>query len=161
MARNTDFKLNLANMPASLWKRTLAYIIDVFIVNFVVAFPFKNMIQLDSVTTFSDTYHYLSSAPELTQKLFFVFLAIGTLTVLYWAVFEYRLKQSIGKMIMNISVKSTKGDLTFRATILRNLSKVSSLTLAFDVFYLLYKKTNQRYLEKLSGTEVIEGASLK
>ena len=127
----------------------------------VIIFPFKNMVQLNSGSKFSDTYNYLTSAPELSQKLFFVFLTIGILTILYWAVFEYRLTQSIGQMIMHISVKSTKGDLSFRSSVMRNLSKVSSFTLALDVFYMLYKKTNQRYFEKLSGTEVIEGVSLK
>ena len=154
-------KLNMPQMPASLWKRAAAYLIDVFIINFVVIFPFKEMIRIDSGASFRETYTYLSSAPELSYKLFLVFVAIGALTILYWAVFEYRLKQSIGKMFMHISVKSVNGNLSFRYAVIRNLSKVSSLLLAFDVIYMLYKKSNRRYLEVVSKTEVVEGVHLE
>ena len=154
-------KLNMPQMPASLWKRASAYLIDVFIINFVVIFPFKEMIRIDSGASFRETYTYLSSAPELSYKLFLVFVAIGALTILYWAVFEYRLKQSIGKMLMHISVKSVNGNLSFRYAVIRNLSKVSSLLLAFDVIYMLYKKSNRRYLEVVSKTEVVEGVHLE
>jgi len=148
------------NMPASLLKRTFAYLIDVIVVNFVIMWPFKEIINIKT-DNFSETYNILASTPGLTYKLFLSFLVIGTLSILYWAVFEYRIKQSIGKMIMNISVKPLSGELSFRAAVLRNLSKISSLLLAFDVAYMLYKKTNQRYLEELSNTEVIEGVELK
>lgn len=148
-------------MPASLLKRALAYFIDVIAVNFVVMWSFKEIISINTTGNFSETYNYLASTPGLTYKLLLVFLAIGTLTILYWAVFEYRLRQSIGKMIMNISVKPLSGELSFRAAVLRNISKISSLLLALDVVYMLYKKTNQRYLEELSDTEVVEGVDLK
>lgn len=147
-------------MPASLLKRTFAYLIDVIIVNFVIMWPFKEIIDI-KIDNFSETYNILSSTPGLTYKLFMAFLVVGALSILYWAVFEYRLKQSIGKMAMNISVKPLSGELSFRAAVLRNLSKISSLLLVLDVVYMIYKKTNQRYLEELSNTEVIDGVELK
>lgn len=161
MPRHLKSRAHLPQNPAALWKRVIAYLIDVLIVNFVIIFPFRKMTQLNSGSSFSDTYSYLSSAPGLSYKLFLVFLAIGVLTILYWAVFEYRLMQSIGKMVMHISVRSVSGKLSFRSAIIRNISKVSSPFLALDVIYMLYKRSNQRYFEVVSGTEVVEGVNLK
>lgn len=159
MMARFSHKTALLQNPAALWKRVVAYLIDALIVNFIVVFPFRERIRLDSVSSFSETYNYLSSAPGLSYKLFLVFLAIGTLTILYWAVFEYRLKQSVGKMAMNLSVRHVTGNMSFRSAVVRNLSKVSTLILALDVAYMIYKKSNRRYLEIISNTEVVEGVS--
>lgn len=156
-------RLNLPirlNNAAALWKRAVAYFIDVLVVNLIIVLPFRKLLEFPS-GSFSEVYSYLSSYPEITYSLFFVLLSVSLLMVLYWAVFEYKLSQTIGKMAMNISVKSVSGKMSFRSAFVRSISKMSSFLLFLDFLYLVYKKSNQRYLEVLSNTEVVDGVSLK
>ena len=81
--------------------------------------------------------------------------AVSILTVLYWSVFEYNLKQSPGKMLLKIYVNPTDKNLTFSHAVVRNLSKMSGLLLLIDCLYMVIKKTNQRYLETVAKTEVL------
>ncbi|MEK6936579.1 MAG: RDD family protein [Nanoarchaeota archaeon] len=130
-----------------LWKRVLAYIIDVIIVNLIIVYPFKGFFG-----NFDDVI-----IKELGSEIFMVVLIISILTVLYWALLEFFLKQSVGKSLMNIYVRSTDKELGFWQCVLRNLSKINTILLIIDSLKVLLKKDYQRYLEKLSRTEVVDG----
>ncbi len=148
------------NIPAALWKRVIAYFIDVLLINIIIVYPFRNLLSIDENASFTEIYNHLLASPSAVYNLFLVSLSIMALMVLYWGIFEYRFSQSIGKMLMRISVISVNGNkLGFWQAMFRNLSKISSLLLGIEVIYMLYKKSSQRYLELVSGTEVIEGSA--
>ena len=75
--------------------------------------------------------------------------------MIYWIILEYKVRQSIGKYIMNIYVTSTTKNLGFSQVIIRNITKISLPLLILDVLYMINNK-GQRYTEKLSNTKVIE-----
>lgn len=129
---------------APFWKRLFAYIIDVLIVDVVVAYPFEK--QLGKINGFS---------LSLSGDLFIAVLIIGILTVFYWAILEYSMRQSIGKMVMRIFVNAPQKT-NMWMFLLRNLSKISVLTLALDSLYMFATKQHRRYFEILSNTEVLE-----
>lgn len=129
---------------ASLWKRVFAYIIDVLIVDVVVVYPFEKYFGKMNGFSFN-----------ISGNLLVAVIVIAILTIFYWAILEYSMRQSIGKMVLGIYVSTAK-KFTFWQFLIRNIPKISSLTIILDSLYMLMTKQHQRYFEKLSNTEVLE-----
>ena len=126
---------------APLWRRVFAYIIDGLIIGVIVIYPFEKYFGKINSLSFSG-------------DLFIASIVIAILTVFYWAILEYSMRQSIGKMVFGIYVNAPKKT-TLWPFVLRNLTKVSSFTLGLDVLYMLITRQHQRYFEKMSNTEVL------
>ena len=157
-------KLKAKFFPATIWKRGLAYIIDLFVINLIIIMPFQKILE-DLGKGFSgkgflEIYRFLTSNPSQLQaiipKLFVIFLVIALLSILYWAILEYKIGQSIGKILMRIYVKSQTGNLTFKQCFLRNVTKISTFPLILDASYMIFTKGYQRFFEKISKTFVLE-----
>ncbi|MBS3171843.1 RDD family protein [Candidatus Woesearchaeota archaeon] len=141
-------KLKKIVAPVKLWKRIVAYLIDVIIVNLIIVYPFRD---------FFGNFENDIIVKEIGPEIFMVFFIISILTILYWALLEFFLKQSIGKALLNIYVRSTEKELKFWQCIVRNLSKINTLLLIIDSLNIIFRKDYQRYLEKISNTEVVDG----
>lgn len=159
---NLHMKLKVQFFPASLWKRAFAYIIDVFVINLVIIMPFQKVLeelgQGFADKSFFETYKVLmqSELQAIIPKLFFIFTLISLLSVLYWAILEYKIGQSVGKILFNIHVKSQTEKMTFWQCFLRNVTKVSTFPLILDASYMIFTRGYQRYFEKISRTFVVE-----
>ncbi len=157
-------KLKVKFFPASLWKRALAYIIDVFVINLIIIMPFQKLLEGlgkgFSGKGLFETYKFLLSSQTQLQtvlpRLFLIFLIISVLSILYWAILEYKLGQSVGKILFNIYVKSQTKQLTFWQCFLRNVTKVSTFPLILDASYMIFTRGYQRFFEKMSKTFVAE-----
>ena len=145
--------------PASLTKRIIAYLIDFLIISLIVALPFNkilNSIKQDNFN-FYYNFNYLINNPSQVTQLILISIFIIILSISYWTILEFKLRQTIGKIITNIKVASKKKNFTISQCIVRNLSKPITIIFLFDIIYLLLnKKQNQRYLEKISDTVVIQ-----
>lgn len=155
-------KLKVKLFPAALWKRAFAYVIDVFVINLVIIMPFQKVLEElgkgFADRGFFETYKILTQTElqAILPKLLFIFTIISFLSVLYWAVLEYKIGQSVGKILFNIYVKSQTEKLTFWQCFLRNVTKVSTLPLILDASYMIFTRSYQRYFEKISKTFVVE-----
>ncbi|MDI6737960.1 MAG: RDD family protein [Nanoarchaeota archaeon] len=149
-------RFKLQEFPAALWKRVVAYLIDSLVLSVVVASPFQNFFMGMEKHGFS----YYFTRFEVTGKITLVVFAIAALMLIYWAFMEFRFSQTIGKIIMKIHVHSLKGNLTLRQCIMRNITKISSILLLVDCIHIYTSKTHQRWLEKVSNTEVVEALQL-
>lgn len=156
-------KLNLpkSSMVANavLWKRGVAFIIDLFIINFIIIGPFRSIIQkLIPSDSFSETYSYIQQNPALSNKIMALSIVIGVLILLYFMLFEYKLKQTIGKMIMNVYVISDLKELRLWQCFIRNLLFIPIFPLPLlwiaDIVFLLWK--NIRFSEVISKTRLVE-----
>ncbi|MFH1638252.1 MAG: RDD family protein [Candidatus Woesearchaeota archaeon] len=143
-------------IPAVMWKRAVAYIIDLLIINFVVLLPFQSLISFGGNMGIIDSFKFFSQNAGIAQRFLLMSLVVMIITILYWAVFEYRYGQTVGKLIMKLEVSSMAGKLTFAQCFLRSISKVSTFVLAIDCIPLILGKGHQRYLERTSATEVVE-----
>lgn len=147
---------NLPNyIPAPLWKRVIAYFIDTLILGLFVETSFLTL----SKKAFGDLSEktFLSLAiPEVTSLIIIVSLVIALLSLLYWSILEYKLGQSIGKMLFKIYVVSDRKELTFLQTLVRNIAKTSSILLILDSLALLGFPYHKRFTEKWSQTHVIQ-----
>ena len=131
---------------APLWKRVVAYIVDIFVISFLVVTPFSGFFDAD-VESFADLFAF-----NFSSEVIFVGIAIAILTLLYWSFLEWRFQQTVGKILLRIRVK---GNITLWQAVTRNVTKLSTLILILDVLYMFYTKKHQRYFEKLSKTEVV------
>ena len=122
-------------------KRVVAYIVDIILISLILA-------PLLRVTLTTDIFDVRSAL---------VGLAYLIVTLLYFVLMEYYLNQTIGKMLLGISVKNNlKGDLLLGQVILRNLTKIATLLIILDTLYLYIKRSDQRYFEVISKTRVVE-----
>lgn len=151
-------KLVFQKKPASLFKRAIAYFIDILIIDLIIVLPFnkpiKNITGQDN--GFFAFYNFILNNPEKIAQLALISLIISILSLAYWSILEFKLRQSIGKMIVNIKVMSKKRRFSFWQCIVRNISKPITILFLFDILYLILKKEKQRYFEKLSNTIVVE-----
>jgi uncharacterized RDD family membrane protein YckC len=137
---------------AALWRRIVAYIIDVMVVSFIVVGPFSNKL-VSSVEGASFTELFVNVQNSLSGEAFFVGLVVALLTLVYWTFLEWKFNQSIGKMLLRIQIFPKK--VSFNQAMLRNVTKLSTFVLAVDVIYMIFTKGNQRFFEKLSNTMVV------
>ena len=139
-----------------LWKRALAYIADILVVNLVIVLPFKTIIKNLSITSDANPFNFLASTSLSSLKpLIYISIVIAILTILYWSMLEYSIQQSIGKILFRIKVMSTnKRKLSFWQCLVRNITKISTIVLLIDSLYMI-KSHHLRYFEKISSTKVI------
>jgi hypothetical protein len=142
---------------ASLWRRVIAYIIDILLVATVVTYPLQSMFDDIPQQSFTSLFSYLQNHSDLAFRMAGVFLAIALLSIFYWTILEYTLHQSVGKLLLNISVVSTTKQFTFFQCFVRNIPKFSNILLILDCSFMFFKGGNQRFFETLSNTEVVQG----
>jgi len=149
--------LNVKEVDASLFKRIIAYLIDIIVINLVIIIPLGPVLNSTSATfSSSSLFGVYQQGMALGWEFFVISLFISLMTILYWAILEYYLKQSVGKMIMRIYVRHLTKKIMFWQALLRNVTKISTMFLLLDIAYMLVSKTNQRYFERLSYTTVVE-----
>lgn len=142
-------KLTNKYIPASLWRRFLAFIVDMFVVNLVVSLPFHGYLR--KIGSLSILFG--SNDKGLTIISFLIVI----LLLFYFSFLEWKLGQTFGKMLFNIYVIPTNSKiLTFNQSFLRNVTKPFSIVLLVDVVYMFFKRGNQRLFEVFSRTAVVE-----
>jgi len=96
-----------------------------------------------------------AASNEMSFSIFLLDFVLALVFILYFALLEFKLSQTVGKMMMGLEVKSVIGELTFRQCFMRNISKMSVMFLFIDSIYGLFKGTRRRFLEKYSSTVVV------
>ena len=154
---------------ASLLKRALAFLIDLIVLNIVIVGPFKKVFLsiIPESGNFSELYNHFVNHPEITGKLTTLMIFITILIMLYFIILEWKLGQTLGKALLGIYVVRVGDDKkekikkpSFFNAILRNLFLIPFMPFALlwiiEPISILLTKTNQRLLELLSKTQVIE-----
>ncbi len=149
----------------SLWKRGFAFLIDIFIINILVSFPFRN--KFDSIIGkdvynkgFFEVYNTISAIPPENIKEILLLISVISVvsSLIYFTALEYKLGSTLGKMLFKIKVVSDKKKPSIKQFIIRNITKSLFLTnfsflLLIDLFYVLYSG-DRRLTEKWSETHV-------
>ncbi len=148
--------------PASIWKRLLAFIIDLFVIDFVCSYPFRKL--LDGVIPqgdFSEVYSFLANVGELRGLILSVSIAWGAAAMLYFALLEYyNSGQTIGKMVLDIKVESERKNLYFWQCLVRSIFLIPifpiMLLWILDPLWLVYTKGQKRLSDLIAMTKVTE-----
>lgn len=160
----TDFG-PLINDRASLWKRVAAFIIDLFIIYLAVSpltVVLAKEIGIDNSIGFStikNAFYDQEKFANASRIVIIIMATISLMSLFYWTMLEYYFKQSIGKMLMRISVVSLTKELKLWQILVRNITKASSVTslsilFLIDIIYMLFNANRQRLSEVISKTEV-------
>lgn len=152
--------------PAVLWKRALAFIIDLLVVDLFIFSQFREIIlsSIGGDVGFSAAYHFLLTNPQISKALLYIFILASLFTVSYFILLEYLAGQTVGKMIVNILVVSVREPQRVEAPSLLQCLVRSVFLLPvvpfiimwlIDPIYYLFTK-DQRFSEYLSQTRVVE-----
>jgi len=142
-------------IPAPLWKRLLAYIVDALIIGILVEASFIGLSK-KAFGSLSEKTFLSVAIPEITLSIIIMTLVIAVLSLLYWSVLEYKLGQSLGKMLFKLYVVSETEKLTFAQALVRNIPKTSSWLLIIDSLALLRYPYHKRFTERWSQTYVVD-----
>ena len=83
-------------------------------------------------------------------------LLLAILIIVYFTYLEGSKGKTIGKSLMNIKVKSIEGDLSYKKTFIRNLSKILWFPVLIDLLAAYFTKSSSlRLLDKYAGTYVV------
>ena len=164
-------KLNLPEKkvyvgPATMWKRILAFVLDLLILDFFVLSFFRGIMEQLNLGAggLAATYHMLDKNPAQAQALVMLFMLLVLLVFVYFVLLQYLTGQTIGGMLFNIQVVSQEGKKFGKAgfwqCVLRNLFFIPAIPFIFlwviDPLYLFFTKKGQRLTERISKTKVIE-----
>ena len=153
--------------PALVWKRVIAFMIDMLIINLVVFFPFRGLFEdiLPKDYSFSEAYKFLSGSTDYAGFLTSVSLIMSVLIIMYFYMMERKMSQTIGKMLMKIYVAGDNKELKAWQLLARNIVFIPLfpfvLLWVLDPLFMFFTKTNQRLSEVLSRTKVVEKYSLE
>ncbi len=146
---------------ALVWKRIVAFFIDMLIITLFILFPFRRLFEdiIPKTYSFTEAYRFLISAENASYTVI-VYLAASILMFLYFYILERRMGQSIGKKIMGIYVTSDANKVKGWQYLVRNLFLISifpfDLLIIVDPLFMLFHKNSQRLSEILSNTKVVE-----
>jgi uncharacterized RDD family membrane protein YckC len=158
-----DKTMNNTNNIVGFWRRALAFILDLFIINLVIVSPFREMFSkyfyngslsqgLSQSLSFSETI--------LPSNLYWAVFLIFLLALLYFAFFEYYLGQTPGMMLLRIkaiSLKEKDGQIKLWSAIVRNCYILPFFPFyifwIIEPLYLAFYK--ERLLEKITFTKTI------
>lgn len=83
-------------------------------------------------------------------------LLLALVIICYFTYLEGRYQKTIGKSLVGIKVRSIDGDLTYKQTFIRNLSKILWIPILIDLLLgKLIKNGPIRILDKYAKTEVV------
>jgi len=135
---------------ASNWKRFASFLVDSLILSTIITKPLGSLIEKKAPESFADLLSL-----DL-GNIFLVASLISVINLIYWVILEYKIQQTLGGLVFGIQARAEKGKLTLTQTILRNLTKLSSIVLFIDVLGILFSKKRQRFTERLTKTITLE-----
>ena|SRR3989338_208750 len=147
---------------ALVWKRILAFIIDIGILFIFVFFPLRNLLRayITENTSFSEIYNNIVSSPDFALPLMATYIVMLLLAFMYFFILESKMNQTIGKKLLNLYVVSNKDSFSKWQALVRNLAFIPifpfDLLLIIDPLFMFFNKNSQRLSEILSRTKVVE-----
>lgn len=156
--------------PASIWKRVIAFLIDILFIDLVLLWPFESLFKrfmpegYTGINSIRSMQEFFLTSPELTRLVTVATVAMGMLIVLYFTLMEYRLGQTIGKMLMKIRVVSEKNSgkdpVKPWQALLRSIIWLPMFPFivfwVIDPLYVFLNQNSQRLLEYASRTRTVE-----
>jgi len=154
-------------LPATIWKRAGAFIIDIALLDIIVFSPFKA--NLTSLIAGADTYQkafqILASSQETLSAVMMASFFMAILAIAYFTLLEWKLGQTVGKIMFNLFLvqipakpdeKPSKPG--FFQVLISNLSLVPFFPFIFlwpvELISILF--TNHRFMERVARIQLVE-----
>lgn len=137
-------------MNAPFWRRALAFVFDLLVINLIIAWPFQSVLQDFALTS-------LSFDSALPIKVYFIVFLIFIMALLYFTFLEYYLGQTPGQIMFKIATVSDNNNMTISKALFRNI-----FILPFFPFYIFWIVEplhlafyKQRILERWTRTNTV------
>ncbi len=152
--------------PASVFRRFFAFLIDILIIDFVMFFPFRGILQeIIPQGSYKEIYQFLISNPSYNTLISAIIISAGILSIFYFALLEFKLNQSIGKMFLGIYIKNERKEKRFWQYLVRSMFLLALFPFIFlwviDPIFMFLSKNNQRLSEILSKTRTVQSYSMR
>src|SRR3989338_5406355 len=88
--------------PAVIWKRLLAFIIDILIIDLILFWPFEGIVRKVMPIDYGSiksVQEFIAASSQASEALTTVTVFMGILMVLYFVLMEHKLVQTLGKML--------------------------------------------------------------
>ena len=149
---------NSNHQIAGFWKRSLAFIFDLLVINIIIFWPFQKLFS--KYFTGISKENLMMSESLIPGKIYFAIMIIFILIWLYFTFFDYYLGQTIGQMMLNIKVISLTDNMLFWKALIRNAFVLPILPVFYipilwivETLYMIFYK--ERFLEKITATRTI------
>ena len=161
MPKKYDPLKELKKEQVSIWRRGLAFLVDIIIIQFIVNLNFNKLLEseLSNDKTLVELFNYtIENYSNLEPKLMLISIITAVAALLYFTILEWKLKQTLGKMLLRIEVKSENKKLELWQALLRNLPKAMFFVnylvwiLLIDLIY--HSFTRKRLFDRLAKTYV-------
>ena len=155
-------KARIMATNASLIKRGVAFLIDLSVINLIIAYPFKKYLtnSIPENLSFIEMHNYFLTNDKLVFSLYIITMIIAVLAITYFTVLEYSIQQTLGKKLLNLKVIALNKEPKIWQYWVRSLFLVPLfpfiLLWIIDPIYLFFNKQGQRFTEQLSKTKVIQ-----
>ncbi len=142
---------------APIWRRLLAFGIDVAALDLIVLSPFQKLLEdILPAKDYSAIQLHLTQNPNLTNTLTTVLFFAGIVMLLYFSILDYK-ANTIGKKLMKIKAVSETKELKYWQCLVRSMFVVPVfpfiLLWIIDPLYVFFNPGQQRLLERLSKTK--------
>lgn len=147
---------------AKIWKRIVAFIIDVSFFMFIINRPFLSVyFSVMGVTAEDMSIGYFIANSEFERTVLVSSFVSSILMLAYFSATEAVLGATLGKYLLGIKVVNLTGEKpTWIQAIVRNIPKTLIPLFAIDIIG-LFGPNRQRISEKLAGTYVIDIMGVK
>jgi len=147
--------------PASVFRRFFAFLIDLLIIDFVIVFPFRGILQdIMPKGSYKEAYQFLISHSGYNTIISVIMVISGILSIFYFALLEYKFNQSIGKMFLGVFVKNDLKQKKFWQYLVRSLFLLPVFPFiilwVIDPLFMFFTKSHQRLSEILSKTKTVQ-----
>lgn len=148
-------------VPASLFRRFLAFLLDLFALDLVVAGPFRSIFMaIFGKQELKDIMVVMESDPLMSFLAQTILLLLGLLVLLYFVILEYAVGQTLGKRIFRLRVESDRRQKKLWQYLVRSLFVIPVFPFIVlwivDPLHQLFSIEGRRWTERLSRTRVVQ-----
>ncbi|HLC66695.1 MAG TPA: RDD family protein [Candidatus Nanoarchaeia archaeon] len=149
------------SIPALLWKRVAAFVVDILVLDFTVFAPFRRIFA-KAFPDFAMLRMAMEGHITFSGSLAFAAVSMATLAMLYFTLCESIVGQTVGKMLFRLRVAGIASPPGFWRCFIRSLFLLPVFPfIAFwliDPLYMFFTRSSQRLLERLSRTATVESS---
>lgn len=148
--------------PAPVWRRIVAFIIDICFFMFVINRPFLiAYFSIMGVSTEQITLSYFMADSQIGKYMLVSTFISSILMLVYFSATESVLGATLGKYLTGIKVISITGsNASIIQALVRNIPKTLIPLFAIDMIG-IFGRERQRFSEKLAGTYVVNIKGVK
>lgn len=158
-------KQRVATVPAPLFRRFLAFVLDMLVLDLAVTGPFRRLfLGLFGGGSMADIQLIVESSRSLSLTVMALLLLLGILFLSYFAILEFTLGQTLGKRLFRLRVENDQKRKQPWQYVVRSMFVIPVFPFIIlwvvDPIHMLFSMGGRRWTEKLSRTRVVQDVAI-